>query len=550
MTDLGERARTWLADDPDVATAEELRRLVEAAERDPGAAADLRQRFAAPLGFGTAGLRAPMGAGPARMNRVTVSRCAAGLAQWMRQRSQQQLVVGYDARTSSDVFARDVAEVAAGAGLSVSMLPRPLPTPVLAYAVRSLEVDAGVMVTASHNPATDNGLKVYLGDGGQVTPPADREIAELMDAAPGARQLPRRATWTSLDDAVVDAYVDDAVRLAPPGPRDLRIAFTPLHGVGGELLQCVLKRGGFGPGTPVREQQEPDPLFSTVASPDPEERGTLDLLLRTADDISADLAVALDPDADRCAVAVPRPSGGWRVLSGDEVGCLLGEQVASQRAAGTLATTLVSSRRLAAIADQHGRPSATTLTGFKWIAHVPDLSYGYEEALGYCLDPTRVADKDGVTAALVVAAVAADLRSRGRTLLDALDDLDDRYGVHETAQRAVRADANQRDAVLSALLSRPPTTLGRLPVVAYDNLGDGVDGLPPSSGVRFRLRGPTPDIATRVVVRPSGTEPKLKAYVEVVVPVGDARSRPAARQLASHLRADVLADLEQHLVTG
>jgi phosphomannomutase len=538
------QAREWLADDPDPRTQAELSELVTAAASDAAAAADLADRFSGRLQFGTAGLRGAMGAGPMRMNRLTVGRAAAGLAAWLRQHEGRSVVIGFDARTDSDAFARDTAEIMTGAGVAALLLPRPLPTPVLAFAVRHLGADAGVMVTASHNPAADNGYKVYLGDGSQIVPPVDAEISACIDAVGRLADVPRRDGWSTLDDSVLEAYLAHAASLVPDdAPRELLVVTTAMHGVGGEVLAQALVRAGFAPPEPVIEQLRPDPAFPTVAFPNPEEPGALDLALDLAQRRGADLVIANDPDADRCAVAVPTPVGGWRPLTGDEVGGLLGESLAAQGAQGTYATTIVSSSRLSRIAAAHGQPYAETLTGFKWLGRVPGLAFGYEEAIGYCVDPRAVPDKDGVTAALRVVELAARLKTQGRTLLDALDDLDRRYGVHQTAQVSVRSDdAAALRAVVQSLRDDPPSDVGRLAVLTVEDLAVGVDGLPPTDGIRLSLAGPTAEGGARLIVRPSGTEPKVKAYLEVVVPLGSAsldQARAVAAASITALKADV-----------
>ncbi len=512
------RARAWLAEDPDPDTRSELASLIADVERDPAgpAAADLAERFAGTLTFGTAGLRGTLGAGPARMNRVVVTRAAAGLAAYLRQTGVTgPVVVGYDARHKSDAFARDTAEVVDGFGMPALVLPRPLPTPVLAFAIRHLGCAAGVMVTASHNPAQDNGYKVYLGDGSQIVPPADAGIAACIEAVGPLAIVPRGQGWRTLGEDLVEAYLEAVAALVRPGPRDLDVVYTPLHGVGGGMAAAVLARAGFPPFRPTPGQAEPDPDFPTVSFPNPEEPGAMDAATAVADEAAADLVVANDPDADRCAVAVPGPHG-WRMLHGDEVGALLADQMLRDGREGVYAATIVSSSLLGAMADAHGQQYAETLTGFKWIGRVPGLVFGYEEALGYCAAPHLVRDKDGLSALLLVCELAAQLKAEGRTLADRLDEIAATYGLYATDQLAVRvADPSLIDAAMRRLRETPPAALGGLAVQQVDDLAEGVDGLPPTQGLRFRLaeRG-------RVVVRPSGTEPKVKCYTEVVVPVG------------------------------
>ncbi|HZC26808.1 MAG TPA: phospho-sugar mutase [Actinopolymorphaceae bacterium] len=536
-TELVARARSWLAEDPDPETRAELTGLLAAAERDDAAAlADLADRFDGTLEFGTAGLRGAMGAGPNRMNRVVVIRAAAGLAAYLAAHGYAggPVAVGYDARHNSEAFATDTAAVLAGAGLRPLVLPRALPTPVLAYAIRHLNCVAGVMVTASHNPARDNGYKVYLGDGSQIVPPADVEIAAAIAAVGPLSAVPRGESWETLGEDVLDAYLARVVSLPAPGPRALHIVYTPLHGVGGAVVQAALSGAGFAAPTVVAAQAEPDPAFPTTAFPNPEEPGTMDLAVELATKVGADVVLANDPDADRCAVAVPTPDGFVR-LSGDQVGALFAEHLLRSGVRGTLATTIVSSSLLSSIAARHDLPYAETLTGFKWVGRVPGLAFGYEEALGYCVDPASVRDKDGIAALVRMAELVARLREQDRTLLDLLDDIARDYGIHATEQHAVWVDdLAQIHAVLTRLRQHAPTTLGGRTVERIDDLTTPRDDLPPTDGVRFVLAD-----RARVVVRPSGTEPKLKCYVEVVVPVGD--DTDGALAAAKATAADALA---------
>ncbi|MDF6064334.1 phospho-sugar mutase [Streptomyces sp. NPDC052071] len=537
--DLITRARTWLAEDPDPETRAELAGLIDS--EDLAALAD---RFAGTLQFGTAGLRGEIGAGPMRMNRSVVIRAAAGLAAYLKAHGQDGglVVIGYDARYKSADFARDTAAVMTGAGLRAAVLPRPLPTPVLAYAVRHLGAVAGVEVTASHNPPRDNGYKVYLGDGSQIVPPADAEIAAAIAAVGPLDGVPRpESGWEILGEDVLAAYLarTDAV-LSPGSPRSARTVYTAMHGVGTSVLTAAFARAGFPEPVLVAEQAEPDPAFPTVAFPNPEEPGAMDLAFATARRAGPDLVIANDPDADRCAVAVPDPSaeGGWRMLRGDEVGALLAAHLVDRGVTGVLAESIVSSSLLGRIADKAGLGYEETLTGFKWIARVEGLRYGYEEALGYCVDPEGVRDKDGITAALLVAELASVLKEKGRTLLDLLDDLALAHGLHATDQLSVRvedltiiADAMRR------LRETPPTALAGLPVTSAEDLSLGTDALPPTDGLRYHLTG------ARVIVRPSGTEPKLKCYLEVVVPVSGRDGLPEARAKGAELLAAVKRDL-------
>ncbi|MFI6441174.1 phospho-sugar mutase [Streptomyces sp. NPDC050759] len=537
--DLIARARTWLAEDPDPDTREELAKLLDAA--DAADVTELTARFSGTLQFGTAGLRGELGAGPMRMNRTVVIRAAAGLAAYLKKHGGTDglVVIGYDARHKSEDFAQDTAAVMTGAGLKAALLPRPLPTPVLAFAIRHLGAVAGVEVTASHNPPRDNGYKVYLGDGSQIVPPADADIAAEIAAIASLHDVPRPDTgWQTLDDAVLNAYLarTDAV-LAENSPRTARTVYTAMHGVGKDTLLAAFDRAGFPAPELVAEQADPDPDFPTVAFPNPEEPGAMDLAFAKARETNPDLIIANDPDADRCAVAVER-DGTWRMLSGDEVGALLAAHLVTRGARGTFAESIVSSSLLGRIAEKAGLPYEETLTGFKWIARVEGLRYGYEEALGYCVDPEGVRDKDGITAALLITELASELKEQNRTLLDLLDDLAVEHGLHATDQLAVRVeDLSVIARAMERLREHPPTELAGLPITRAEDLTQGTDRLPPTDGLRYTLTG------ARVVVRPSGTEPKLKCYLEVVVPVATHADLPTARTKATALLTTIEQDL-------
>ncbi|MDX3691002.1 phospho-sugar mutase [Streptomyces europaeiscabiei] len=534
--DLIARAKAWLAEDPDPETRDELGGLIDAADT-----AELTTRFSGTLQFGTAGLRGELGAGPMRMNRSVVIRAAAGLAAYLNKKGATGglVVIGYDARHKSADFARDTAAVMTGAGLRAAVLPRPLPTPVLAFAIRHLGAVAGVEVTASHNPPRDNGYKVYLGDGSQIVPPADAGIAAEIDAVRSLDDVPRPdAGWDTLDDSVLDAYLarTDAV-LAPGSPRTARTVYTAMHGVGRDTLLAAFARAGFPEPVLVAEQADPDPDFPTVAFPNPEEPGAMDLAFAKAHETDPDLIVANDPDADRCAAAV-KDGADWRMLRGDEVGALLATHLVARGVRGTFAESIVSSSLLGRIAEKAGLPYEETLTGFKWIARVENLRYGYEEALGYCVDPEGVRDKDGITAALLITELASQLKEEGRTLLDLLDDIAVEHGLHATDQLSVRVqDLSLIARAMERLRERPPTALAGLAVTRAEDLTRGTDRLPPTDGLRYTLDG------ARVIVRPSGTEPKLKCYLEVVVPVADHAGLPAARTKAAGLLAGIKRDL-------
>jgi phosphomannomutase len=519
---LRDAALRWIADDPDPATRTELQRVLAAAMAgDAAAGAELADRMSGPLRFGTAGLRGPVRAGSAGMNVAVVRRTTAGLAAWLvaRGAAGQPIVVGRDARHGSTEFAAAAAGVLAAAGFAVRALPAPLPTPVLAFAVRRLGAAAGVQITASHNPPADNGYKVYLADGAQLAPPADGEIEAAISAAPPAVTVPVDPAIETLGDDVLEAYLDRVGALPRGTARTLRVALTPLHGVGGSPAVHALHRAGFADVHVVPAQAVPDPAFPTVAFPNPEEPGATDALLALAADVDADLAVALDPDADRCALGVPLPGGGWRMLTGDETGVLLGDHLLRTGAYDDplVATTVVSSSMLREVAAAYAARYAETLTGFKWIVRAgPGLVYGYEEALGYCVDPDAVRDKDGIAAAVLACDLAAGLRAAGATLLDRLDELAATHGVHRTEGVSVRVDGSARNEIVARLATAPPAG--------------------------WTVERPAPDVVVlrregeRVVVRPSGTEPKLKAYLQVVeAPAADvaaARSRADAQLLA------------------
>ena len=607
--DLRTRVQAWIEDDPDPQTADELRALLtladaqrpDTSEPDPtqrqaidarrAARAELADRFSGLLQFGTAGLRGRLGGGPHRMNRAVVIRAASGLADYLLGEldgvhPRPRVVIGYDARHRSVDFARDSAAVLTAVGIEVLVLPESLPTPVLAFAVRHLDADAGIMVTASHNPREDNGYKVYLGgrvvtdsgQGSQIVPPADAAIAAEIAHVPSVASVPRATDgWTVLGFDVLDAYVDAVVALAPSdeatlaAASKLTIVLTALHGVGGEVAQRVLTRAGFGRVLVVPEQFDPDPEFPSIAFPNPEEPGAIDMATGLASDQGADLVIALDPDADRCAVAVQDPrhrshrgpdtaeAEGWRMLHGDETGALLGTAMAARWLSSnadpnattpTFASSIVSSRLLGKIARSAGLGYAQTLTGFKWISRVDHLAFGYEEALGYCVDPANVRDKDGISAALLVAGLAARLHAEGRTLIDALDDIARTHGLHLTDQVSARfTEQSQILPLVHGVKGAPPRTLGGSRVTEVVDLAAGTDddrdGLPPTEGLRLLTED-----GTRVVVRPSGTEPKVKAYLEVIQPVGthaDGKALGSARAEARKRLDAVAADVRTAL---
>ncbi len=560
--DTSARARAWLDVDPDPATRDELIDLL--AEGGP----ELEMRFGSRLAFGTAGLRGALGAGPTRMNRVLVRMAAAGVARRVVAAGGTDMVVAHDARHNSAVFADDTARVAAAHGLSVHVVRGPHPTPVLAFAVRRLGADAGVMVTASHNPRADNGFKVYWADGAQIVSPIDVEIAVEIDAVGLVRDDDLAPTddpriSVSGDDLIFDYVESVVVVLAGDTSRDLNVVYTPVHGVGREVFVRAFVKAGFPMPVVVPEQGDPDPDFPTATFPNPEEPGVLDLAVGLARRRGADLVIANDPDADRLAIVVPA-GDDWQALTGDEIGCLLAEHVlsAGSGADRLVATTVVSSRLLSKIAAHHGVVFEETLTGFKWIVRPAiertDLRFvfGYEEALGYCVGD-EVRDKDGIRAGLVFAELAAEAKADGSSVLALLDDLHRRHGVHRSGQRSFRFEgpngSGAMAAVMAAIRADPPSIIGELAVVSITDLLGPDTGLPPTDAIVVELSG-----RTRLVLRPSGTEPKLKLYGEVVVEVvdDDLDGLAAARGVASDRldrsldAAAVLLDAQPHITSG
>lgn len=516
--ELRARARAWLDDDPDPAGKAEVIALLARDEEGP-----LRERFGVRLTFGTAGIRGPLGAGPSRMNRALVRRVAAGLATHLLGSDGDAarsggVVIGRDARHQSEEFADDVAAVLAGAGIPALVLPGPCPTPLLAFAVRHLDAAAGVMVTASHNPPADNGLKVYGADGAQIVPPTDAKISAATDAVGPTLEIPLARGGDPLvrplGDEVLDAYLDAAAGLVAPGPRHLRLVHTAMHGVATAPLLRLFERVGLEPPISVAAQADPDPDFSTVPFPNPEEPGALDLALSEARRVGADAVIAHDPDADRLAVAVREPTG-WRPLTGDELGALLADHLLGSGEGGDrlVVRSIVSSTLLDRIAEAHGAQSATTLTGFKWIVRAAaerpgtTFTFGYEEALGYAVTDL-VRDKDGLTAALVFIDLVGELHLAGASVPDRLEAIARRHGLHATRTWSVRVTGADAPARIAAAVARvadhPPTALAGTAVVAVDRPAEDV--------IVLLLDG-----GSRVVVRPSGTEPKLKCYLQVVV---------------------------------
>jgi len=509
--------QAWMDGDPDPATRGELAAL------PPD---ELAERFAAPLSFGTAGLRGPVRAGPNGMNVAVVIRTTAGLSHWLHAQGKHNgvVVLGRDGRHGSDAFAYAAAEVLLAAGFDVRVFAEPVPTPLVAFAVRHLEAVAGVQITASHNPASDNGYKVYVSGGAQLIPPDDEEIEAAIAAVGPARSVPRSSAHPAPADDLVEAYLHRVAALPHGSERALRIALTPLHGVGGSLAVEALRRAGFTDVHLVAGQAEPDPDFPTVAFPNPEEPGACDALLALAEEVHADIAVALDPDADRCAIGVCGDDG-WQMLRGDETGVLLGDYVmatTTTKRDPLVASTIVSSQLLGKVAAARGVRHVQTLTGFKWLVRAGEgLVYAYEEAIGHCIDPDVVRDKDGISAAVLACDLAAGLKEEGRTLLDCLDDLALTHGLHSGAQLAIRVEERTEiDAMMAQLRAGPPTELVGS-VIEIDDL------LPRTDAVV--LHGAD----VRVVVRPSGTEPKLKCYLEVVAALDSPAALPAVRANAA-----------------
>ncbi|GAB6856956.1 phospho-sugar mutase [Microbacterium xylanilyticum] len=547
------QARAWLRQDPDPETRDELAGLItRAASGDDAALADLDDRFRTRLAFGTAGLRGELAAGSNRMNRVLVAQAAAGFAAYLTERAAgttPTVVIGYDGRRNSRVFAKDSAEIFAGAGLRAILLPRLLPTPVLAFAVRHLGADAGVMVTASHNPPNDNGYKVYLGgadQGSQIVSPADAEIAAHIQRVADRGDvpaIPRSDAYETAGEDVVDAYVaaTAAVAPAPVGAAGLRWIYTAMHGVGWETFSRIIAEAGYPAPWTVGEQRDPDPTFRTVAFPNPEEPGAMDLAFAKARTLGAELVIANDPDADRLAVGIPDESaeGGWRRLTGNEVGLLLGWRAARQATAegpaapGTsLACSLVSSPALGAVAERYGLDFHETLTGFKWISRAPGIAFGYEEALGYLVNPETVRDKDGISAAVALLGLAAEARGREVTLADLLDEVAAEVGHFASGQVSIRVDdVAVIGRIMAALRQDPPSAFGDRAITASEDLLSADSGVPAGDVLRYRLAD-----GCRVIVRPSGTEPKLKVYLDARADSAEA-ARAAVAELDAAIRA-------------
>lgn len=533
--------QAWIEQDPDHETITELRALLEASQAgDAFAHAEITDRFSTRLSFGTAGLRGAIAAGPNRMNRVVVIQAAAGLARYLLENAAAgktpSVVIGFDGRKNSEIFARDTAEIMSGLGISSSLMPRMLPTPVLAFSVRECDASAGVMVTASHNPAADNGYKVYLGGenhGSQIVSPADTQIAAHIDAVDSEMKVSEltRGSFNIIDESVIEKYISQTARVA--GPQEIsdtaqpHFVYTAMHGVGYETFAAVVALAGFTAPQVVPEQNIPDALFPTVDFPNPEEPGALDLSYSLARTHKAELIVANDPDADRLAIAIPDADTpeGYRRLSGNEIGAVLGwrtaRELAQHNTSGTLACSIVSSPALSAVAEHYGLKFEWTLTGFKWVSRVPNLAFGYEEALGYLVNPGTIRDKDGISAAVALLSIVSELKLEGKTLSDHLDEFSMTFGHFASDQISLRiSDLSEIPRLMSSLRATTPSAIGGITVSSVDDLLEGNSGFPPSDVLRFWLED-----GSRIMVRPSGTEPKLKVYIDVVAREGELSER-------------------------
>jgi phosphomannomutase len=531
-SELKQQALNWIEQDPDPVTKAQLTELLEEAQTDSAALLELQDAFIAPLEFGTAGLRGALGAGPNRMNRVTVLQAASGLAQYLVQQgfTGRKVVIGFDARYNSDVFADDTARVMSGAGLEPIVFSHVVPTPVLAFAIRHLGACAGVMVTASHNPPQDNGYKVYLGDGRQIVSPVDEQISKLIKTLTDVREIVQGDAGKKVSDEVVKTYTSLTSQLITSGPtkeaqrKSVTSVYTAMHGVGWKTLQSAFDASGFAEPIAALEQRDPDPAFPTVAFPNPEEKGALDIAIALAKKNSVDVLLANDPDADRFAAAASNSTGDWVTLRGDQIGSLLGwwmierAKLTGSKLSGTFANSIVSSMMLESIAKSAGLPYESTLTGFKWVSRVNNLTFGYEEALGYCVDSNNVSDKDGISAAAMFMEMLAHLKSQGKTLWQVLDELALAHGLHATDQVSVRVTSSDQVAMtMAGIRNTPPTKFGGLQISSIDDLAIGLGELPKTDAVIIHLAGNDQIQKARVIVRPSGTEPKIKCYLEVVV---------------------------------
>ncbi len=528
---LAAAVHRWRAQDPDPSTRAELTELVERAVHDEDALAQLEEIFSGRLEFGTAGLRGALGAGPNRMNRVSVTQAAAGLAAYLKAKGHagKPVVIGFDGRYNSDVFANDTAEVMSAAGFKAITFEHVVPTPVLAFSIREQKACAGIMVTASHNPPQDNGYKVYLSDGRQIVSPADHEISAQIELVTDIRNVPRDSDRKMMPASLIKDYVKATSKLVTGGTtteqqrQDISCVYTAMHGVGWETLRQVVTESGFKQPIAVIEQRDPDPDFPTVAFPNPEEKGALDLAIAVATKHDVDVLLANDPDADRLAIAIQDVDGKWTALRGDQTGALLGwwmlerAKRSGKKLGGSFGCSIVSSMLLEAMANAAEIPFENTLTGFKWVSRIPHLAYGYEEALGYCVDPKHVSDKDGISAALLVLELIAALKSEERTCWDVLDEIATQFGQYSTDQVSVRVDDLADVApIMARLRENPPSSFGGFEVSDTMDLQVGLLGLPATDAVILHLAGRDDIVRGRVIVRPSGTEPKIKCYLEVV----------------------------------
>ena len=541
MSDVIHLAKSWAEHDPDSNTKNIILKLIE-----DNNLVELNKIFSGDLEFGTAGLRAEIGPGQSRMNRAVVIRATHGLCQYLIKKypnKKPKLIVGNDARHMSDEFAVDVCQVASSLGLEVYKLPTKIPTPVLAFGVRHIKADAGVMITASHNPPLDNGYKVYDEFGAGIIPPMDKEIASLIKLAPFADEIEKSDNYKQID--LVEQYVERISQVISNKYGDLKVAYTPMHGVGQETFDRCMKKVGFSKSFDVLEQTKPNPDFPTVSFPNPEEKGAMDLLLALAKSKNADIAIANDPDADRCALAV-KDKGNWKVLTGDEIGYLITwwilkkAELENKKLSGKIAASIVSSSLVPKMAKNNLLTGTTTLTGVKWMGHIENLIFGYEEAIGYCVDPEFVRDKDGVATALLLVELFSYLKSQNLEATDILNEIYEDYGVHVTKQVSFRFDSVEKAKEITIkLTTNAPKEIDEFVIEKVEDMNNGIDNLPASSGVRLTFNN------GRMIIRPSGTEPKLKCYLEVFTSTGDV----AINLEKANQRINKLAEKMQELLS-
>ena len=541
MSDVIHLAKSWAEHDPDSNTKNIILKLIE-----DNNLVELNKIFSGDLEFGTAGLRAEIGPGQSRMNRAVVIRATYGLCQYLIKKypnKKPKLIVGNDARHMSDEFAVDVCQVAASLGLEVYKLPTKIPTPVLAFGVRQIKADAGVMITASHNPPLDNGYKVYDEFGAGIIPPMDKEIASLIKLAPFADEIEKSDNYKQID--LVEEYVERISQVISNKYGDLKVAYTPMHGVGQETFDRCMKKVGFSKSFDVLEQTKPNPDFPTVSFPNPEEKGAMDLLLALAKSKNADIAIANDPDADRCALAV-KDKGNWKILTGDEIGYLITwwilkkAELENKKLSGKIAASIVSSSLVPKMAKNNLLTGTTTLTGVKWMGHIENLIFGYEEAIGYCVDPEFVRDKDGVATALLLVELFSYLKRQNLEATDILSEIYEDYGVHVTKQVSFRFDSVEKAKEITIkLTTNAPKEIDEFVIEKVEDMNKGIDNLPASSGVRLTFNN------GRMIIRPSGTEPKLKCYLEVFTSTGDV----AINLEKANQRINKLAEKMQELLS-